>query len=63
MGINGTVGPFRIISDGGDDSRRYTEGEVKNLVRESDVPIYANGVFEADNAPGRTPRKPPGRAY
>ena len=36
-----------IISDGGDNSSRYTEGEVRNMVRESDVLIYAIGVFEA----------------
>jgi VWFA-related protein len=49
-----------IISDGGDNSSRYTEGEVKNLVRESDVLIYAIGVFEADNARGRTPEEAAG---
>jgi VWFA-related protein len=35
-----------IISDGGDNSSRYTEGEVRKAVRESDVLIYAIGVFE-----------------
>jgi len=35
-----------IISDGGDNSSRYTEVEVRNLVRESDVLIYAIGIFE-----------------
>jgi VWFA-related protein len=35
-----------IISDGGDNSSRYTEGEIKNLVREADVQIYAMGIFE-----------------
>jgi VWFA-related protein len=49
-----------IISDGGDNSSRYTEGEVKNLVRESDVLIYAIGVFEPDNARGRTPEEAAG---
>jgi len=49
-----------VISDGGDNSSRYTEGEVKNLVRESDVLIYAIGVFEADNARGRTPEESAG---
>ena len=46
-----------IISDGGDNSSRYNESEVKNLVRESDVPIYAIGVFEGDNACWRTPEE------
>ncbi|MGA2725584.1 MAG: VWA domain-containing protein [Bryobacteraceae bacterium] len=49
-----------IISDGGDNSSRYTEGEVKNLVRESDTLIYAIGVYEADNARGRTPEEAAG---
>ncbi len=38
-----------IISDGGDNHSRYTEGEVKSLVREADVQIYAIGLF--DSAP------------
>ena len=36
-----------IISDGGDNSSRYTEAEVRNLVREGDVLIYAIGIFES----------------
>jgi Ca-activated chloride channel homolog len=35
-----------IISDGGDNHSRYTEGEIKNLVKESDVQIYAIGVYD-----------------
>ncbi len=46
-----------IISDGGDNSSRYTESEVKNSVRESDVQIYAIGIFEAIGARGRTPEE------
>ena len=34
-----------IISDGGDNHSRYTETEVRNVIRESDVMIYAIGVF------------------
>jgi VWFA-related protein len=34
-----------IISDGGDNHSRYSLNEVQNLVRESDVLIYAIGVF------------------
>ena len=45
-----------IISDGGDNSSRYTEGEVKNLVRENDVLIYAIGVFESGGGRMRTQR-------
>lgn len=43
-----------IISDGGDNSSRYTESEIKNLVREADVQIYAMGIFEPVSARGRT---------
>jgi Ca-activated chloride channel family protein len=35
-----------IISDGGDNASRYTLREIKNLARESDVQIYAIGLFE-----------------
>ena len=43
-----------IISDGGDNSSRYSETEVKNLVRENDVLIYAVGVFESGGGRMRT---------
>jgi len=35
-----------VISDGGDNSSRYTESEVRKVVREADVQIYAIGIFE-----------------
>ena len=35
-----------VISDGGDNSSRYTETEVRNAVREADVQIYAIGIYE-----------------
>ena len=34
-----------IISDGGDNSSRYTQNEVKSLVKEADTLIYAIGIF------------------
>jgi Ca-activated chloride channel homolog len=43
-----------VISDGGDNNSRYTESEIKNLVREADVQIYAIGIFEPISARGRT---------
>lgn len=43
-----------IISDGGDNSSRYTESEIKNLVREADVQIYAIGIFEPLGSRSRT---------
>jgi Ca-activated chloride channel homolog len=36
-----------IISDGGDNHSRYTENEIKSLVKEADVQIYAIGIFDA----------------
>jgi VWFA-related protein len=43
-----------IISDGGDNSSRYTETEIRNLVRETDVQIFAIGIFEPYSSRGRT---------
>jgi Ca-activated chloride channel family protein len=43
-----------IISDGGDNSSRYTESEIKNVVREADVQVYAIGIFEPAMSRGRT---------
>jgi Ca-activated chloride channel homolog len=34
-----------IISDGGDNHSRYNESDIRNFVKESDVQIYAMGVF------------------
>src|SRR6202789_1085592 len=35
-----------IISDGGDNRSRYTENELRRVVRESDVQIYSIGIFD-----------------
>jgi Ca-activated chloride channel family protein len=35
-----------IISDGGDNRSRYTDGEIKHMVKEADVQIYAIGIFD-----------------
>lgn len=43
-----------ILSDGADNSSRYTESEIKNLVREADVQIYAIGIFESFAARSRS---------
>jgi Ca-activated chloride channel homolog len=43
-----------VISDGGDNNSRYTENEIKNLVREADVQIYAIGIYEQIGSRGRT---------
>jgi Ca-activated chloride channel family protein len=35
-----------IVSDGGDNRSRYTEGEVRSAVREADTQIYSIGIFD-----------------
>jgi Ca-activated chloride channel homolog len=48
-----------IISDGGDNHSRYTEGEIKSMVREADVQIYGIGLYDGI---GRTPEEREGPA-
>ena len=43
-----------VISDGGYNSSRYTEREIRKLVREADVQIYAIGIYEPVSSRGRT---------
>jgi VWFA-related protein len=43
-----------VISDGGDNNSRYTEGEIKNLVKEADTQIYAIGIYEPAESRART---------
>ncbi|MBI4905555.1 MAG: VWA domain-containing protein [Acidobacteria bacterium] len=43
-----------VLSDGGDNSSRYTESEIRNLVAEADVQVYAMGIFEPVSSRGRT---------
>ena len=35
-----------IISDGGDNHSRYTEAEIKSMVKEADVSIYGIGIYD-----------------
>jgi Ca-activated chloride channel family protein len=35
-----------VVSDGGDNRSRYTPGEVRAQVRESDTEIYSIGIFD-----------------
>ncbi len=41
-----------IISDGGDNNSRYSQNEIKSLVREADVQIYAIGIYNSYSARG-----------
>ncbi len=49
-----------LITDGGDNSSRYTETEIKSAVREADVQIFAIGIFESASNRGRTPEEAAG---
>ena len=35
-----------VISDGGDNHSRYTEGEIRSMVKEADILIYAIGIYD-----------------
>ena len=35
-----------VISDGGDNHSRYTESELRSLLKEADVEVYAIGIFD-----------------
>jgi Ca-activated chloride channel homolog len=41
-----------VISDGGDNRSRYTDSEIRSMVKEADVQIYSIGIF--DNSPATT---------
>jgi Ca-activated chloride channel homolog len=49
-----------VISDGGDNHSRYTERDIKRAVKESDVQIYAIGIFEPLADRDRTPEEAAG---
>jgi Ca-activated chloride channel family protein len=51
-----------VISDGGDNHSRYTENDIKRAVKESDVQIYAVGIFEPVASRGRTTEEAGGPA-
>ena len=46
-----------IISDGGDNHSRYTERDIKRVVKEADVQIYAVGIYEPYSSRSRTPEE------
>ncbi len=46
-----------IISDGGDNHSRYNESDIRNFVKESDVQLYAIGIFDPLGNRGRTPEE------
>lgn len=46
-----------ILSDGGDNRSRYSASEIKNDLLESDVQIFAMGIFDAEEARRKTPEE------
>jgi Ca-activated chloride channel family protein len=46
-----------IISDGGDNNSRYSENDIKRLVREANTQLYAVGIFDPVGYRNRTPEE------
>lgn len=44
-----------IVSDGGDNCSRYSVGQIKNALLESDVQLYAMGIFDFDDSGRKRP--------
>jgi Ca-activated chloride channel family protein len=49
-----------VISDGGENHSRYTERDIKKMVKEADVEIYAVGILEPLASRARTPEEAAG---
>ena len=46
-----------ILSDGGDNHSRYSENDIKRLVKEADTQLYAIGLYDPLNNRNRTPEE------
>ena len=46
-----------IVSDGGDNCSRYSVGQIKNALVESEVQLYAMGIFDLEDASKKRPRE------
>jgi VWFA-related protein len=46
-----------IVSDGGDNCSRYSVGQIKNALVESEVQVYAMGIFDPEDSPKKRPRE------
>ena len=44
-----------ILSDGGDNCSRHTEGQIRNAMSETDVQLYAMGIFDPEPDPKKQP--------
>jgi Ca-activated chloride channel homolog len=52
-----------VLSDGGDNNSRYTEREIKNMVREADVRIFSISIMDRSPVLERISEESGGRAY
>jgi len=50
-----------IVSDRGDNHSRYSESDLKRLVREADTQLYAIGIFDPPEYVAERPRSSTGR--
>ena len=46
-----------IVSDGGDNRSRHTAREIKNAMLESDLQVYAMGIFDPEDIPKHSPEE------
>jgi Ca-activated chloride channel family protein len=44
-----------IVSDGGDNCSRFSIGQIRNALVESDVQVYAMGIFDILDSPKKRP--------
>ncbi len=56
-GARNTKRALLIISDGGDNHSRYNERDIKSYVKESDVQLYAVGIYEPLGYRQRSPEE------
>ena len=59
---HGTKALF-VLSDGGDNNSRYSEGEIRNVVREADVRIFSVSILDRSSVLERISEDSGGRAY
>jgi len=59
---HGTKALF-VLSDGGDNNSRYTEGEIKNMVREANVRVFSISIQDHSAVLERLSDESGGRAY
>jgi len=52
-----------VLSDGGDNNSRYTEREIRNIVREADVRIFSISILDHSPVLERISDESGGRAY